>query len=100
MRKFQAAQQSRELTKQKAANLFVFISMIAGLRFTSLRLICAFLDVPIPAKSIFYEAQLAIVPDIIALARRSCAMMVQLTLGHTLSFDGAWAHARWSLQCL
>jgi hypothetical protein len=43
---------------------------------------------------------LAIVPDIIALARRSCAMMVQLTGGHTLSFDGARTDVRRTLQCL
>jgi hypothetical protein len=53
LRGLRHAKQRRERTKQKVARLFVLIAMIAGVDFTSLRSICAFLDVPILAESTF-----------------------------------------------
>jgi hypothetical protein len=94
------SEQERAPASRENAELFVFITLISGARFTQQEQFCAWLDIRVPSKTAFYDAQPFLCEALIIEAQESCARWRAL-MGRVsaISFDGSWSHRRAALHC-
>jgi hypothetical protein len=94
------AQRDAPAAKIANAEQFAFTLLITGGHFIQQQQIFAFLNIVIPGKAAFYEAQPRICEELIAWAHISCAYWrEQMAEECAVSFDGSWSQRRRALHC-
>jgi hypothetical protein len=87
--------------RKAQASLWAFSALTSGAGFHQEFLFASLLNVPVPSSRAFYYAQPGIARESVTMAHDSMSRAAAcMPPGSTVSFDGAWSHARRSRQCI